>query len=115
MGALLIKPAHTASCPFQVKLLVGNKIDRAADRAVSTKDGEAWARAQGMLSLESSARSADNVKQVFEEVVARIIETPQLLAGTAPPTSRVGLVRPDAGPRPPVAEASGGGGCCGMS
>jgi len=94
---------------LQVKLLVGNKIDKAADGAVSTRDGEAWARARGMLFLESSARNADSVKAVFEEVVARIIESPALLSGTAPPTARVGLVRPDAPKPPPVAE---GGGCC---
>jgi Ras-related protein Rab-18 len=93
----------------QVKLLVGNKIDKAADGAVSTRDGEAWARARGMLFLESSARNPDSVKAVFEEVVARIIETPGLLKDTAPPAARVGLVRPEA-PKPPVAE--GGGGCC---
>ena len=93
----------------QVKLLVGNKIDKAADGAVSTRDGEAWARARGMLFLESSARNADSVKAVFEEVVARIIETPGLLKDTAPPAARVALVRPEA-PKPPGAE--GGSGCC---
>lgn len=94
-----------------VKLLVGNKSDRAADRAVSTREGEAWARSKGMLFLESSAMNQDNVKAVFEEVVQRILETPTLLSGTSPATSRPGLARLDV-PRPPVAEASGGTGCC---
>ena len=101
--------ARAFSSPLQVKLLVGNKIDKAADGAVSTRDGEAWARARGMLFLESSARNADSVKAVFEEVVARIIETPGLHKDTAPPAARVALVRPEA-PKPPGAE--GGGGCC---
>jgi Ras-related protein Rab-18 len=94
-----------------VKLLVGNKTDRVVDRAVSTKEGEAWARSKGMLFLESSAMNQDNVKAVFEEVVQKILETPALLAGTTPQAPRQGLARLDT-PKPPVAEASGGTGCC---
>lgn len=95
-----------------VKLLVGNKTDLASDRAVSTKDGEAWARSKGMLFLESSAKSADNVKTVFEEVVQKILESPALLATTTA-GSRAGITRLDA-PKPAAAEAGagGGGGCC---
>ena len=52
-----------------VKLLVGNKSDLEQDRAVSSREGEAWAREKGMLFLEGSAKNAENVKQVFEEVV----------------------------------------------
>jgi Ras-related protein Rab-18 len=94
-----------------VKLLVGNKTDLASDRAVSTKEGEAWARSKGMLFLESSAKNADNVKAVFEEVVAKILETPALLANTAPSTARQGITRLDA-PKPPTQNAPGGSGCC---
>lgn len=98
-----------------MKVLVGNKIDRKEDRAISTKEGEAFARSHGMIFVESSAKSSENVKQVFDELVTRILESPVLLAGSAPPApaSRIGFVRPEA-PKPPVAEgASGGGGCCG--
>jgi len=96
-----------------VKLLVGNKIDKAVDRAVSTKEGEAWARAHGMLFLESSAKSAENVKECFQEVVARVLESPVLLAGTGLPAARPGLVRPDLSAPPPGKEAGGAGtGCC---
>jgi Ras-related protein Rab-18 len=95
-----------------VKLLVGNKTDLASDRAVSTKEGEAWARSKGMLFLESSAKNAENVKAVFEEAVQKILETPALLANTQPSTVRQGVTRLDA-PRPPSQQAgAGGGGCC---
>lgn len=99
--------------PLQVKVLVGNKTDRAAERVVSTKEAEAWAREKGMLFLESSAKNASGVKEVFEELVARILDTPSLLAGTAPPSAaaRAGLIRPEA-PKPPIAETGTGGGCC---
>ena len=90
-----------------VKLLVGNKSDLEADRAVSTAEGEAWARSKGMLFLESSAKSGDAVKSVFEEVVAKVLESPTLLAASAP-SARLGLAKLDA-PTPPV---SAKGGCC---
>jgi len=95
-----------------VKLLVGNKSDLVHDRAVATREGEAWARSKGMLFLEASAKSDDNVKAVFEEVVAKILDTPALLAGTGPAAARPGVARLDV-PKPAAAQASGGTGCCG--
>jgi Ras-related protein Rab-18 len=93
-----------------VKLLVGNKTDL-DDRAVTTREGEAWARAHGCLFLEASAKSEDNVVSCFEEVIARILETPQLLTGTGPtPAVRPGIARLDV-PKPD-APPPGAGGCC---
>jgi GTPase SAR1 family protein len=94
-----------------VKLLVGNKSDLVQDRAVSTREGEAWARSKGMLFLEASAKNDDNVKAVFEEAVAKILDTPALLAGTTQAGARQNVAKLDA-PKPAVAQASGGGGCC---
>ena len=96
-----------------VKLLVGNKTDLVSDRAVTTKEGENWARNKGMLFLESSAKNADNVKAVFEEVVTRVLETPALLANTQPSSAvRQGITRLDA-PKPAAAQAgSSNSGCC---
>lgn len=84
-----------------VKLLVGNKTDLASDRAVTTKEGADWARSKGMLFLEASALNQDNVKACFEEVVAKILESPSLLSSTS---NRGGLGRLDG-----RAGASGGG------
>jgi small GTP-binding protein len=93
-----------------VKLLVGNKSDLEADRAVSTKEGEEWARSKGMLFLESSAKSGEAVKSVFEEVVSKVLESPALLASAAP-GPRAGVARLDAA-TPPVSGKAGAGGCC---
>ena len=90
-----------------VKLLVGNKSDLEADRAVATAEGEAWARSKGMLFLESSAKSGEAVKSVFDEVVAKILESPALLANSAP-SAKQGLARLDA-PLPAVQSKSS---CC---
>lgn len=65
-----------------VKLLVGNKIDM--DRVVSRDDAEAWARSQGMLFLEASAKTRLGIRQCFMEIVQKILEDPDLLASTVP-------------------------------
>jgi Ras-related protein Rab-18 len=90
-----------------VKLLVGNKSDLESDRAVSTAEGEAWARSKGMLFLESSAKSGDAVRSVFEEVVTKVLDLPALLTNTQP-NVRQGIARLDA-PAPPVSKSTG---CC---
>jgi Ras-related protein Rab-18 len=90
-----------------VKLLVGNKTDLEADRAVSTAEGEAWARSKGMVFLESSAKSGDAVKSVFEELVAKVLESPALVTASLP-SARAGVTRLDA----PTPAAPAAGGCC---
>jgi len=65
-----------------MKLLVGNKID--LGRKVSREDAEDWARSQGMLFLEASAKTKLGIRQCFMEVVSKILEDPDLLAATVP-------------------------------
>jgi len=65
-----------------VKLLVGNKID--LERKVSRETAESWARSQGMLFLEASAKTKMGIRQCFMEVVQKIVEDPDLLNNTAP-------------------------------
>jgi Ras-related protein Rab-18 len=65
-----------------VKLLVGNKID--LERTVPREQAEAWARSQGMLFLEASAKTKLGIRQVFMEVVQKIVENPELLANAVP-------------------------------
>lgn len=73
-----------------VKLLVGNKIDL-AERQVDREEAEAWARSQGMLFLEASAKTRTGIKQCFMEVVQKIVEDPDLLTNTAPGRPKVTL------------------------
>eukprot|EP01018_Ginkgo_biloba_P012384 Gb_26307 [translate_table: standard] len=63
-----------------IKMLVGNKVDRENDRAVSKKEGIALARQYGCLFLECSAKTRVNVENCFEELVLKILDTPSLLA-----------------------------------
>ena len=61
-----------------VKLLVGNKIDL-EDRQVTEQEATDFARQQAMMYLECSARTRVGIRQAFEEVVLKILDTPALL------------------------------------
>ncbi|BBH07744.1 RAB GTPase homolog C2A [Prunus dulcis] len=61
------------------KMLVGNKVDRESERAVSREEGLALAKDLGCLFLECSAKTRENVEQCFEELALKIMEVPSLL------------------------------------
>lgn len=69
------------------RMVVGNKTDR--ERVVPTRDGAAFARRAGALFVEASALGGDAVDQAFEELVLKILDTPELLEQAA--------IRPGAG------------------
>jgi len=66
-----------------IKMLVGNKVDRETERVVSKKEGIALARQLGCLFLECSAKTHVNVENCFEELVLKILDTPNLLQDSA--------------------------------
>merc|ERR1719482_49379 len=53
-----------------VVVLVGNKTDLADRRQVSVEEGEAKARAERVLFVETSAKAGVNVKRLFRDVAA---------------------------------------------
>merc|ERR1712113_1154544 len=82
------------------KLLEGNKID--LERKVPREEAESWARSQGMLFLEASAKTKTGIRQCFMEVVNKIVEDPELLVNTVPGKPKMALRQNRTG-------ASGGG------
>ncbi|CAM9971694.1 ras-related protein Rab-43 [Lethenteron reissneri] len=57
-----------------VQLLIGNKLDMAEGRQVSWEEGQELARRHGMLAaLETSAKEADNVDEVFLRLAAELL------------------------------------------
>ncbi|XAR65811.1 Small monomeric GTPase [Bertholletia excelsa] len=62
-----------------VKMLVGNKVDRESERAVSREEGIDLAKQLGGLFLECSAKTGENVERCFEELALKIMEVPSLL------------------------------------
>lgn len=92
------------------KLLVGNKADLEDSRQVDFSSGEAWARSQGMMFMETSAKTSKHIKEAFDEVLERILESPTMSAGTGPPKSSASddpAVDIDEGSSAPAS------GCCG--
>jgi Ras-related protein Rab-18 len=68
-----------------VKMLIGNKIDKAEGKpqAVSREEGLRWARKHSTLFIEASARTSEGVKTAFEELVEKILQTPGLWEATS--------------------------------
>ncbi|KAA8539241.1 hypothetical protein F0562_025933 [Nyssa sinensis] len=62
-----------------IKLLVGNKVDRDGERAVTVEEGMALAQEHKCLFLECSAKTRENVQQCFKELILKILEIPSLL------------------------------------
>eukprot|EP00998_Keelungia_sp_KM082_P008206 NODE_4395_length_787_cov_70.795455_g4372_i0.p1 GENE.NODE_4395_length_787_cov_70.795455_g4372_i0~~NODE_4395_length_787_cov_70.795455_g4372_i0.p1 ORF type:complete len:207 (-),score=33.48 NODE_4395_length_787_cov_70.795455_g4372_i0:80-700(-) len=66
-----------------VTLLVGNKVDLVQKdpslRAVPRRTAEEFARKNGMMLIEASAKTKEGIQQTFEEVANKILDTPSLL------------------------------------
>ncbi|KAH7099125.1 ras-domain-containing protein [Auriculariales sp. MPI-PUGE-AT-0066] len=60
--------------PNAVCLLIGNKSDLGHIRAVSTEEGAAFAAANGMSFLETSALDTSNVAAAFNSVIQDVFE-----------------------------------------
>ncbi|EXB75905.1 Ras-related protein RABC2a [Morus notabilis] len=89
-----------------VRMLVGNKVDRESERAVSREEGMALAKELGSLFLECSAKTRENVEQCFEELALKIMEVPSLLEEGSNAVKR-NIIK-----QKPDHQAPPGGACC---
>ncbi|EMD35924.1 hypothetical protein CERSUDRAFT_53067 [Gelatoporia subvermispora B] len=78
-----------------VKIIVGNKVDKEFSRQVSYSEGQQFAQRMGSLFVEASAKTSVGVREAFQEVVEKIIDTPELWAPVA--GSKSARPRPSAG------------------
>ncbi|KAA1469309.1 ras-domain-containing protein [Dentipellis sp. KUC8613] len=65
--------------PHLTCILVGNKVDlctpdEPAKRQVTTDEAEMWAKEEGLLFVEASAKSGENVEAAFEAACRDILE-----------------------------------------
>ncbi|KAF4403346.1 ras-related protein RABC2a [Cannabis sativa] len=100
-----------------VKILVGNKVDRESDRAVSRDEGIALAKELGSMFLECSAKTRENVEQCFEELALKIMEVPSLLEEGSNAVKRNMILKQKQDHQAPPGGGGGGGGggsggCC---
>lgn len=66
-------------------MLVGNKRDKASERKVSEEEGKVLARLLGCQFIETSAKTAQNVEQVFTGLIRTLRQTRDIeLPYTAP-------------------------------
>jgi len=64
-----------------IQMLVANKVDM-EEKQVSREEGEEFAFANSMMFIETSAKTRQGIKQAFEEVCHKILDTPSLTANT---------------------------------
>jgi Ras-related protein Rab-2A len=55
-------------------ILIGNKSDLAHRRAVTTEEGQQFAQEHGLIFLETSAKTADNVEEAFMKTATKIYQ-----------------------------------------
>ncbi|XP_039778288.1 ras-related protein Rab-2-A-like [Panicum virgatum] len=67
-----LEDAKQLASPHLTMVLVGNKCDLSNRRSVSYEEGERFAREHGMIFMEASAKTAQNVEEAFT-TAARIV------------------------------------------
>lgn len=73
------------------KLLVGNKSDRTADKAVTAETAKEFADELGIAFLETSAKSAKNVEEAFLTLAGELIKQRQARGGFSESKQKVEL------------------------
>jgi Ras-related protein Rab-1A len=69
-----LKEVNRYAAPETVKLLVGNKCDRTADRVVTEEQAKEFADELGIPFIETSAKSAKNVEEAFLTMAGQLIK-----------------------------------------
>ena len=113
-----LEEAKQHAQPNMVILLIGNKNDLEHKRAVSTEEGKAFADANGLLFMETSAKTAYNVEQAFLKTAEEIhskIQSGEIDVSNESHGIKVGMGQSAGGGLPGVGQQAGTqrqNGCC---
>ena len=112
-----LEEARQNSNSNMVIMLIGNKSDLEQRRAVSTKEGEQFAKEHGLIFLETSAKTASNVETAFIQTAEKIYAN--ILSGVYDPSNEAHGIKmgPAASLNPTGgaganSRAAQDGGCC---
>ena len=84
-----LEDARKNCSPNCVIFLIGNKSDVSAKRVVDRVEGENFAKSNGIMFMETSAKSADNVDKAFERMAKEIYQ--RIQHGMMDPRHDVGI------------------------
>lgn len=101
-----VKELQRQGNPNIVIALAGNKVDLASKRTVEIEESQAYSEENGILFMETSAKTAANVNELFVAIAKKLPKTPPV---RPPSTKLVPTVTDDKKPQ------QKSGGCCGGS
>lgn len=104
-----VKELQRQASPNIVIALSGNKADLASKRMVDYEEAQAYAEENSLLFMETSAKTAMNVNEIFLAIAKKLPKTdPMQQRGSTGNRGRVVDIDKDQ-------SGSGGGGCCSRS
>jgi len=110
-----VKELQRQGNPNIVIALAGNKVDLASKRTVEIEESQAYSEENGILFMETSAKTAANVNELFVAIAKKLPKPrpgSQVVGGGKEP-SNVNISNSQPANNSSGSSGGGGGGCCG--
>lgn len=106
-----VKELQRQGNPNIVIALAGNKVDLASKRTVEIEESQAYSEENGILFMETSAKTAANVNELFVAIAKKLPKPTNGRPPSQPPQGGDAKVDLNTKKNPPATK----GGCCGSS